>query len=249
MKKYLWLIFIFIFLFTLASCGTGSSKSHSGSSNYDSDSLVYSSERKVIYSISYFYRNNIEGIKKEKKEVREYVLSVGGYIETANEYNDGKTCDYIYKVPTDKLNNLIDKLDNKDEYSDKTTKTQDITTGYNITQAQIDDLNLRIANLEARLQDESTTYEESLDIGNQIDTLTERLNKLEAKKAMDDNTVNFSTVQIYYRYKDTSNLFVKILLNILIFIGVLLMIVAPFGIIGFVVYIILRKKKNKKQLA
>ena len=110
-------------------------------------------------------------------------------------------------------------------------------------------MNLRIANLEARLQDESTTYEESLDIGNQIDTLTERLNKLEAKKAMDDNTVNFSTVQSYYRYKDTSNLFVKILLNILIFIGVLLMIVAPFGIIGFVVFIILRKKKNKKELA
>ena len=113
MKKYFGILIVFLLMLSLVSCGgkKGSSSNNYDSDNYDSDSLVYSTDRKIIYTVSYDYKNNMDEIKNEKKEIRKYVIEIGGYIESSSEYNDGKNCYYRYKVPTDKLNDFIEFID------------------------------------------------------------------------------------------------------------------------------------------
>ena len=246
MKKVLSIIIALLFLLSLASCGTKSSKS-SDSGNYsynDPDKLVYSNERLALYTVSYTYRNNKQSIKDEKRTIKVKVYEIGGYIDYAYD-KDEKYAQYDYKVPTDRLNDFIDYIDENDNYSNKRMTIQDVSSHYSITDGQIESLRNRLQMYQERLEDPNLTLDDQLKIEEQIDELTIQINQLEARQSYYNEDYNYSTVTVYYRYKDTVNPFVRVIANLAIYLGIVLMIAAPFGIIGFVIFMILRKKNKK----
>lgn len=239
MKKILKVLFIFIFLFTLASCSSKQANYDNGSKSYNND-LVYSTDRSVIYKVRYNHWS--KEYKKEIKEVREYVVNVSGYIESSNDYDTYAY--YTYRIPTDKLNDFMKFIDEREGYKDMSTSTTDVTTTYNYVGDVLTDLSNRKAQYEAMLENTDLTLDERLSIENQIDKLRTEIIDYESRAVEQQEDLEYATVNINYHLK--TNQFVDFILNVLLFVGVMAIIFIPFGTAGLIVFLVLRKKKNNK---
>jgi len=243
MKKFLKFLFIIVFLLTLASCGsTKSEYNHSDSSIYN-DGLVYSSDRKIIYKVNYNY--SAKNIKDEIKDIRNYVISESGYIESS--YEDKKYAYYIYRIPTDKLNDFMKYIDEKTGYKDMNVSTTDVTTSYNYVGDILTDLSNRKTKYEQMLENNDLTYDEILQIENQIDKIRNEIADYESRVISQQEDLEYAKVTINYRIK--TNPFLDFLVSVALYVGIVTIIFIPFGTVGLIIFLIFRKKKNKLEEA
>lgn len=263
-KKILYILLFIMLLIPLASC---SSKKSSDSSNYDggsnssdqgSDSkdttsdIVDSDGRKVIYTVSFTY--STKDTKEIIATVKAYVKEAGGYISSTNTYHyygtDKKTHVY-YKVPTEKLDEFVDKLEEDDKFEDKNISSYDITSTY-------DSIAVRIQRLEETQQmykDEITnnpdmTLDQKIRYQDRISEIDYQLAELHEQQDRMSNEINYSTVHVTYIEKipynvaqGVGNFFAQLGLY---FLGAII-VISPFAATGIVIYFVLRKKKNKEE--
>ena len=238
MKKFIKLLFIFVFLLALVSCGSSKGYKQADKSSY-SDGLVYSSERKIIYNVRYDY--SAKNITDEIKDIRNYVISESGYVEQS--YEDKKYSYCVYRIPTDKLNDFMKYIDGKTGYINMNIETTDVTTTYNYVGDVLSDLSNRKTKYEEMLESSDLTLDERITIENQIDKLRSQITDYETKSISQQEDLEYAKVTINYRIK--TNPFLDFLVSLSLYVGVVALIFIPFGITGLIIFLVLRKKKNK----
>lgn len=241
MKKYIKFLFVLFILFALASCSGKSSSNYDngGGNSKTTDVLVYSTDRTIIYRVNYRYESN--STKDEIKEVKNKVREFEGYIESSDDYDTYSK--YVYRIPTDKLNDFLDYIDDRDGYNSKTTSTTDVTTRYNYVGNELQELKDRKDAYNAMLQNPDLTLSERMEIESKVDNITEEIKFYEYQAIMQEEDIEYATVTINYSVKE--NGFVNFLIGLLNYFAITLIIVAPFGVVGLIIFFVL-KKKNKK---
>ncbi len=240
------LLFVFVIM-SLASCGSSNSTHRDSNSSPIVNDVVESNGRKVVYNISYDYEG--KEIKNTIKDVKNKIVEFGGYISESRDQEYYSM--YYYKVPTDKVNELLDFIDSINGFSNKTVNTRDVTSTYNSVNSTLDRLNAKKKIYEDELNNNtSLTADEKLRYIDLIEGIDGQIQDYYSRKDQLEEELDYSTVSICYR-ADRSDEWIKkfgnIMLDLLKYIGVTVAITAPFAIAGGIVFIVIKKKKKKEE--
>lgn len=264
LKKSLICLVILISLFS-ASCGKKEGSNAAPDYNYNEsgsmDTEIHvDTSRKIYYQAFYtFYTKEIDELSKNlSNKVGEFQ----GYTENSSTSYDQTTkvcsrANFVYRVPTEKLNDFIDYLESFDGITSSSLTSTDITSSYEANEARLETLNARLDAYNKLLQDQHLSRSEIIQIETRIDEISSELTKLNNLKEKYDGLLEFSTVTItitntkeykkatwFSDYLDYLKEFISVLFNIIMY-------TLPFAIIaGTVLFIIFFKKarKNKKKV-
>lgn len=246
-RNILFILLFVIFLIPLASCNSSNGARADNNVTNNSSSIVYDANgRKITYRVSYNYKSN--DIKTTIKDIRTHILEVSGYI--SHSYEGDTYARYEYKVPTAKLNEIAEYIDSQNGFFGKTVDTSDITSSYDSVTAAINRLEARKKIYQEAIDnDASLTTQDKLRYIDLIEEIDMQLEKYYNEKDQMDSTIDYSTLTIYYNI-DNSGDWAKVLGNVVVgslaFVGISLLIASPFLVAGLVVFLVLRKKKNKE---
>lgn len=247
LKKLFAVILIIFVMLGVASCG-GEAPAVGGG-NSGNNNVVIETNNKIIYTVDYkIYAKNInERISTIGTWVREY----NGYVSESSQ-NDVSYATYVYKVPTDKLNEFLDDVDSLEGITNKSISTLDVTLQYNEVEARIEMLEARKQAYLNALKNEPSPSE-IIEINKSLDELEVKLISAKKELAQLANKVDYSTITIrYYQSSETEiKQFFDDYFSYIVGIGKILCSVIlyslPFAIVALVVSliaIIRRKKKN-----
>ena len=253
LRNILLIIAIVLFMIPIASCSSNSSSApisddrNTQTGNSSTNDLVDSNGRKVIYSINYRYE--ADDINPAIKEIKTKVLEFGGYISESYTYENYAR--YTYKLPTSKVNEMMDYIDEHEGFGNKSSQTTDVTSTYDSVEASISRLNAKKKIYEDELNNnQNLTVDEKLRYVELIEQVDRELQSYYAKKDELDGSIDYSTLSIYY-YKnknaDWGKDFGNVMLKALQFVGVSILVSAPFVLVGGIVFIVLAKKKKKEE--
>lgn len=256
MKKIFKIAFCFLLSLGLFSCSNSSNNNPNDNegNNNDINIIEANGNRKIIYEVSYI----ISGSKVEERmeEINNFIIEKNGYIEKANHYtntdNDFRAY-YVYKIPTNDLNDLLKVIDSYEETSNKSIETTDITSSYSQVEAKITTLEASLAAYQKLLTDENLTIQEIIAINDKIDEINSELVNLYNQKDNYDENTNYSTIKInYYEKLGEDNAFEsygKYLLKVGETLILFILYSLPFLLItGIIIFIIFYAKKKRKQL-
>lgn len=195
---------IAIFTFLLASCGS-SDKNMSydpGPSIGEENNVVIQTTRKIYYTA--FYDIECEDFTEIKSQINDKVNSLSGYVQKSSDGDNGAL--YIYRVPTTRLNEFLDYVDNYgDTVTSKKVDSTDITTSYSEIEAKKEVLTAsRVAYLDL-LNKGGLSMSDIIAIQDKISVLDIEIATIERELASYDNLLDYSTITIDY-YKKTKDL-------------------------------------------
>ena len=248
-KKFLSIFILFFMFFSLVSCGSHGVPG--GGENGDNNVVDTSNTNKIIYNVGYkLYSDNIgDYISKINNWVRED----NGYISESNQENLDYAY-YVYRIPTDKLNGFLDKIDSLEGVNNKTVSTRDVTSTYNELEASIELLESRKTSYLNLLNSGTLTKTEVIEINQALDDVEIKLISAYKELAQLANRVDYSTVTIsYYKNSNTETYqyFVSYggyLISICTTIGSIVLYSLPFLLVaGIVVLVIIVVKKKKTE--
>jgi len=256
MKKLFKLLFIFVFIFALVSCsgndvgdGYTSYGSHSSAEN---DVVDTSTSLKITYTVEYTIYTDFDD--DNKKSIKDKVTEFAG--ATIASYESEEYARFEYKVPTNKLNEFLDYVDTFNGVGSKSVSSEDITSSYNYTAAQIQTLTTSIASLNTLLASASTTAD-VIAIQTKLDEYNAKLLALNNTLAAYNDELDYSrvTIKYYPSSEETKGFFEEYLGNLLtvfVFIGTAILYIVPIGGVlfglsyGSVKLVkVVKKKKNK----
>ena len=252
-------IFKFVFLLLLAflsiiAVGCGNKSNGSDYPNDDENGETNEeTNRKIYYNVNYTIKNR--HIDKTIATIGQKVKEYNGYID--NSYEKDNYANYVYRIPSDKLNDFMNYMSTIGSVIDKSFSSNDITIKYSYTTER---LNTLYASKEAYLvllTREGLTMDEIISIKSKIEEIDTEIRTLERTKADYDNLLDYSTVTIVYR---TSNKikasflkdYVQYLRDFVVGLFKFIMYALPFGIVGGGVAILiyfLQEKSRKKRIA
>lgn len=242
------ILFILLFIFitiSLASCGSTSSEKSSSKSSEIND-VVETNGRNVIYRISYDYEG--KEMKNTIRDIKNKIIEFDGYISESRNQEDYST--YSYKVPTDKVNELLDYIDSVDGFCNKIITTVDVTSTYSSVNSALERLNAKKKIYEDELSNANLTTDEKIKYINLIESIDYEIEEYYSRKDRLEGELNYSTLTISYRLDKSGEWakdFGNVMLHLLKFIGITVAISAPFVIAGGIVFIVLKKKKIKNE--
>lgn len=250
MKKRFFAIIVCIFIvLCFASC---SSKSSIPGGSDGNNVVDMSSTNKIVYTVG--YKLYSEDINTYISKIGTWVKEDGGHISESNQENNDYAL-YVYKVPTEKLNGFLDKVDSLSGVANKKIKTKDVTSTYNELEANIEMLEARKTAYLNLLNTGSLTKTEIIEINDALDEVEIKLIVAYKELAQLANQVNYSTVTInYYNNSNTAayqffNSYGGYLVSIFTTIGTVILYSLPFLLIGSIIImiIIITKKKKKSE--
>lgn len=242
------ILFILLFIFitiSLASCGSTYSEKSSAYSSAIND-VVETNGRNVIYRISYDYEG--KEMKNTIRDIKNKIIEFDGYISESRNQEDYST--YSYKVPTDKVNELLDYIDSVDGFYNKIITTVDVTSTYSSVNSALERLNAKKKIYEDELSNTNLTTDEKIKYINLIESIDYEIEEYYSRKDRLEGELNYSTLTISYRLDESGEWakdFGNVMLHLLKFIGITVAISAPFVIAGGIVFIVLKKKKIKNE--
>lgn len=226
MKKYFRVSFIFILVIFVSFTVGCAKKSYSDASyevspsngegyNVDNksdlgidkgiDTSTFATSQLIIYT--YNYSISSKEIDKNIDDIVKLVYSLGGYIERNNNSYYEETskisyANYVFRVPTDKLDSLNSNLSENYNITHKELQSTNITEKYTSNEARIQVLNSSRAAYLKLLEDEDLTYSEIIQINDKINNIDTELLNLELMQNRYDNLLEYSTVNINFRDKN-----------------------------------------------
>ena len=245
------ILFILLFIFitiSLASCGSTSTstKAKSTADSSTINDVVETNGRNVIYRISYDYEG--KEMKNTIRDIKNKIIEFDGYISESRNQEDYST--YSYKVPTDKVNELLDYIDSVDGFYNKIITTVDVTSTYSSVNSALERLNAKKKIYEDELSNTNLTTDEKIKYINLIESIDYEIEEYYSRKDRLEGELNYSTLTISYRLDKSGEWakdFGNVMLHLLKFIGITAAISAPFVIAGGIVFIVLKKKKIKNE--
>lgn len=234
-------------LFTMMSCASGGSPDIApGGGGEGNTPIIQGEGHAIIYEIN--YEISSKDIKKTIGDVNQKVGEVSGYISSSSQDEDYAY--YVYKVPVEQLQNVLDYIDAFEGIGSKGISTVEVTESIRDLESQIEVLQARKESYESVLKTETNlSLGERLQINDKIDSLNTQIVNLQKQLTDIENSVQFSTITIRYRSIDPSDnpfaTYGTYLLHLVEYIGIALLYSLPFIVIAGVVCLIifLRKKK------
>ena len=239
---------------SIIAVGCGNESNGSDYPNDDENGEINEeTNRKIYYNVNYTIKNR--HIDKTIATIGQKVKEYNGYID--NSYEKDNYANYVYRIPSDKLNDFMNYMSTIGSVIDKSFSSNDITIKYSYTTER---LNTLYASKEAYLvllTREGLTMDEIISIKSKIEEIDTEIRTLERTKANYDNLLDYSTVTIVYR---TSNKikasflkdYVQYLRDFVVGLFKFIMYALPFGIVGGGVAILiyfLQEKSRKKRIA
>ncbi len=196
-----------------------------------------------------------------KNSILNSIKAKEGIILNENEYEDNKGNKNIYinaKVPSNKLNLLLEELKNLAEVKSLNIIIDDVTKSYIDYSDRLNRYKEQIEKYKNMLK-RNITVEDEIKIQNRIDQLEDQIFYLKKRVSEIDNDVEYSTLYIslkekpsilenidFLGFKDSIKLFLNSLDSAFRLIVGLIGFLLPFGII-YLVYKLIKKfsKKNR----
>ena len=245
-KRIIFILLFIILLIPLTSCNSSNGVQTNPSYNDNNTVVVDTNGRKVVYHVSYVYDGNDS--KTTIKNIKDYLINIDGYISYSRDSD--KNASYTYEVPTDKLNEFLDYIDNISGIGNKSVYTNDVTSSYDSNKAKIERLEARKKIYQDELDNNtSLTLEQKLQINDNINQIDNELEQAYLEYNRINNDIDYSTVNIYYnkRNENFGGNFGSVMLSVLKFVGITMAISAPFLVAGGIVLVVFRKKKSKEE--
>ncbi len=155
------------------------------------------SDRKIVYHVTVHMET--KDVSALKTTVSEKNTALGGYVEESSEdYEDGK-CSYArltFRVPTEKLDELMSTVEDSGSVVSKSVDTTDITTKYANAEARKSALENRKQLLTSMLEDTSLTASERMSVIDEISSVGAELEALALMLNEYDSDIGFSTVKM-----------------------------------------------------
>ncbi len=263
MKKLKIVVAILLSFITLVSCASGNSTEYhpnegentggNGSALEPDNQLVIDSSRKVIYNVQYTIRSS--NVEETIKSINSNLITLGGYISRSND-SSNYYATYVYKIPTDKLNDFLNTIDSNEGITNKSISTEDVTSTYNKIQASIETYEASKAAYEKMLAElENPSINDIIQITSHLDDINSNLKYLYAELDSLNGQVDYATVTIdYYQYDSQQSSFLGDYPDYLASLGLgfvsFLAYSAPFIIIAaiacLIIFLIRKNNKSKK---
>ena len=261
--KFLFLSLFIVLLSVSCSSGTGVNKGEDynpgmeGETNVDGGALgdnniIIPEGHKVIYTVEYEI-NVKESLAPTIKEINEEVYTLKGYVSSSNETLNYAT--YVYKVPTENLNTFLDSVDATEGVAEKNIQSEDVTTSYNETLAEIETLEAQKTAYQNMLINDELTLNEIMSLNDKIASIESKLKTLYKNIDSLNSRIDYATITIKYNlvYQPPQEVFLGDYGDFLITLGKtiveFLAYSAPFIVMaGIGVGVVIIVKKNKKKV-
>jgi len=264
MKKRIRLVALLLFailLLALTGCSSKSAETLDyGNAETDSN-VVVETTRKLTYSVDITIQSTRAA--DDIREIGAKVTEVGGYAGNSSvDYSKDSVNGYIYyRVPTDKLDEFLDFINNNEGLIQKSVVVNDITTQYNEIDARLETLTASKAAYEDTLDKGGNSYSEKIIIITKIEEIDTEIAQLNKEKASYDNLLDYSNIKITFNGSSNSNsffedygdylkiLFAGVFTAIMYLLPVALVVFCLFAVIYFPIKFIMKRRTkhiNKK---
>lgn len=261
MKKIRYIILaLFIMVFT-AACSSGKapggvngnegSGNEIQSGNLGNNNIFIPEGHKIIYTVEYEIATE-DSITPIIRGINEELYEVGGYVSSSTE--SLTYAKYIYKVPVDKLNQFLDKVDASEGVSQKKIESQDVTSVYNELLAEKEILEANKAAYLKMLENDKLSFDEIVKINDKISDLDIKLKTISKNIDSYNARIDYATVTIQYRNSQIQKEegFLSGYVGFLSEVGKIFVLfiayTAPFAIVagaGIGVTVIIKRRKHK----
>lgn len=256
MKRYIKAITLLLVIFTCVSfvaCGSKSvydsdrapgasvgNGAESEKGNLTSSIVDGDINRKIVYSVD--MDMEVENVSAVKEAIAKKNKELGGYVESNREnYSEGE-CTYVnitFRIPTEKLDELIASIEGQGGIESKSVSTTDITTEYVSAEAEKLALEERKQQLQQILDETEMTAGERIQMVNEISAVNTQLQSIELIISQYDAKVDYSTV--YVRISQQASLWETVAPAIIFF--VFIVTVAAAVVLTVVISCRIKKKK------
>lgn len=249
----------------------GVKENSSGNQNLVNSSNV---SQKVIFT----GQVNFETLNfdKTRTELSEYITSIGGYQQNSSIQGGGigfkglKTADYSFRVPKSKYNQVFVDLRKFGTVVFEQSSGEDVTDRYFDAEARLKSLKIQQERLQVLLQ-KATKMEDILKIEKELQTTYYEIENYTGTIKKWDSLVEYSTLMVNIREveqikpiepKEKNGLLARIvfgfknsvtglwafLQDTIVFLASSLPVILPLGLIGYLVFRVVRKKVKKTKV-
>ena len=155
---------------------------------------------KVIYTAG--FRLQTTEFEKTQTLIQNMVADCGGYIESANVYNDSiykssvyKNAEYTVRVPAEKYHDFISGVSGSCHVISLSQNAQDVGEQYFNTEQRLETLNNKHERLETLLK-QASTMNDIIQLENALSDCEYEINRLQTTLNRYDSLIGFSTVTI-----------------------------------------------------
>lgn len=229
----------------------------------------------VSQKIIYTGQVNIETLEfeKTKTDLCQYISSIGGFIQSSTVNGSGigysglRNAEFIFRIPKDKYNQSFIDLRKFGTVVLEQSRGEDVTEQYFDTEARLKSLRIQQERLEALLK-KADKMEDILKIEKELQSTLYDIENYTGTLKKWDSLIEYSTltVNIYEvekikptTAKDNDGFFNRItisfknsvtglgefLQDLVVFLAAAIPVVIPFGLIGYLIYRVIKKKTIK----
>ena len=259
MKKVKYLVLAILLSVFAVSCGAqapGGDYNEGGTVNnggaLGNNNIVIPEGHKIIYDIQYELKIE-ESIAPTIRTINQEVYTLNGYVSNSSESLTYAT--YVYKVPTEKLNQFLDKVDAQEGVSNKKIESMDVTSAYNELAAEIEVLEASRLAYVKMLEEDNLSLSEVMQLNDKITSIDTKLKQLYKNLDSYNARIDYATITIKYHLvtkvhqpvflEGYGEYWVNIGKAIVEFLAYSAPFIAVAGI-GIITVIIIKKKKHNK---
>lgn len=214
--------------------------------------------------------------EKTRTDLCEYITSVGGYQQNSSiqgggiGFNGLKSAEYLFRIPKTKYNQAFVDLRKFGTVVFEQSSGEDVTDKYFDTEARLKSLKIQQERLQTLLQ-KATKMEDILKIEKELQTTYYEIENFTGTLKKWDSLVEYSTLMVNVKEvvqikpvtpKENDGFFSRIafgfknsviglldfLQDFIVFIASALPVIIPLGLIGYLIYRVVRKRVNKKDM-
>ena len=144
---------------------------------------------------------NVDNLEKFDSSLKPKVEELGGYFTSStvnnypNEWSTSRCAYYTFKIPAEKLDSFLNKLEGETEITERTVTAEDVSLRYVDNEAKIKSLKTEKENL-LRLMDNTTEVSDIIEIENRLSDVQYELDSAEQQKRVLEGRVNYSEVDL-----------------------------------------------------
>ena len=167
---------------------------------------TYSSESEAVKSSMMIARNasltvDVGNLEDFNTNLEKSVEELGGYFTNSNienyssEWSSDRYAYYTFKIPADKLDNFLNKLDGETSVTQRSVQSEDISLQYVDNEARLSTLKTEKENL-LKLMDSTTQVSDIIEIENRLSDIQYELDSAEQQKRLMEGRVEYSEVNL-----------------------------------------------------
>ena len=167
---------------------------------------TYSSEAEAIKNSMMIARNarltvDVGNLEDFNTNLEKSVEEFGGYFTNSNienyssEWSSDRYAYYTFKIPADKLDSFLNKLDGETSVTQRSVQSEDISLQYVDNEARLSTLKTEKENL-LKLMDSTTQVSDIIEIENRLSDIQYELDSAEQQKRLMEGRVKYSEVDL-----------------------------------------------------